>query len=168
MKIANVWWTNFIICHDSRAFKIWQIFIGILSVVSVVCSLYWAAFDFSYEFSWHDMSTKFYSKSHQNTILIIWILIECLYIIDIVCGFLTDYISEESIYPVKNIEKIALRYVKGNFIFDFIAVFPFVTIVESFSIENMNNGYSYHKLFFLLKLTRLKKASFIFGTKFFS
>jgi len=58
-----------------------------------------------------------------------WVILECLpeffFVIDIILNFFTKYQSKKELYMVNDIKKIAKRYLKGMFIFDVAATFPF-------------------------------------------
>ena len=59
---------------------------------------------------------------------------------------------------VNNLRKIAIHYIKGSFIFDFIAIIPFQFLLnENYGTSgaNKNDKFRILKLFRLLRLARL-------------
>jgi len=60
---------------------------------------------------------------------------------------------------VYNLRKIAIHYIKGSFIFDFIAIIPFEFLLnENYGVKgaaNPNDKFRILKLFRLLRLARL-------------
>jgi hypothetical protein len=67
----------------------------------------------------------------------------------VVLEFFTEYISEEDFYPVRDIKKIGMRYIKSSFVFDILTVIPFRYMVREAEVQNLL------QLFKLLRLPRL-------------
>ena len=174
--------------HDSPAIRIWTVFIGFISSFQVVFALYFSGFDFPYDISWIQFVEKVGgvgsglaiafggkaaykdedSASYETVALICYASCEFLFVVDILISFFTDYISDETYKPVRNVWKIASRYLKSYFWYDFIGVFPFVTVMRYLiSGERKVDHYNYHKLFYLFKVTRAKKAAIVFNSQFF-
>ena len=72
--------------------------------------------------------------------------------------FLTDYRVEGESFPEKNFFKIAQRYLKGEFLIDFI---PLVPIPLMLNLHTFPDG----KLFYLLKIVRLKRGLEVFNVQ---
>ena len=171
VDIKLKWWSNFIIPAESKCYKVWQLFIGILSIFSSCSSLYFAAYDFPFLFNWDTFLNKFHSNPTEHIAMVMWVLIEFLYCLDIAFSFLHEYYSDEQINdkPISDIHKIAKHYLKGLFIFDFLAVFPFITIFDldqGINLVTVGPSYRVEKIVYLLKTTRLKKATVVLGTKY--
>lgn len=49
MEIREAWWYKFIIPLDNRLYNLWEIFIGMLSIICSFNYAYFAAFDFPYK-----------------------------------------------------------------------------------------------------------------------
>lgn len=94
-----------------------------------------------------------------------------IFLVDIVLNFLLEFVSEEKTRPVRDITKIATRYFKDTFVLDVLAIFPFYGMMEIINgpkLASQNEDYDYLRLCYLLKLLRLKKASELLASKFFS
>lgn len=70
--------------------------------------------------------------------------------------FLTDF-QDKDLKIIRDFEKIVMRYLKGQFIFDFITVIPFDYFIM------IEGGYS--RLFYLLKLLRLFQGLQLFDVQ---
>lgn len=64
--------------------------------------------------------------------------------------FLTEFISEEDFFPVRDLKKIGWRYMKSTFIFDLLTVVPF-----RYFMQNNTEAAQLVQLFKLLRLPRL-------------
>ena len=80
-----------------------------------------------------------------------------MFLMDIVFTFCQEYLDEETYKIVSDIKLIALHYVKGTFIFDFLAWIPFELI---FKIHNV-------RLFRLLKLLRVPRLAALINVENF-
>lgn len=86
---------------------------------------------------------------------------DILFVIDMILNFFHEYVSDNSHVPVRSLPLIAERYITGDFIFDLLVIIPFYSL---FLGEELNNQL---KLFFLIKLLRLKRANDLFQPGFF-
>lgn len=82
--------------------------------------------------------------------------IELFFLFDLIFCFLQEYQDEETYTMVSNLRKIAIHYMKGSFIFDFIAIIPFEFLL---SRENGLNEKSESDKFRILKLFRLLRLA---------
>ncbi|CDW76967.1 cation channel family protein [Stylonychia lemnae] len=73
------------------------------------------------------------------------IAVEVLFGVDIIL----KYISEEDFYPVRDIKKIAIRYLKRSFIFDMLSVIPFRYFIKDAETRQLCS------LFKILRLPKL-------------
>ena len=86
------------------------------------------------------------------------ILIDLVYISDLILGFFTAYYDIEERY-IKKLSEIAIYYLSNWFTIDLLSAIPFTTIYTLHSIKNRNN-YSYsgdYKLYELFEIFRLLK-----------
>ena len=80
-------------------------------------------------------------------------VVEQLFLVDLLFCFVQEYQDEETYALVSDIKKIAMQYLRGNFIFDLLAYLPFG---EFFADETSDKARLY-RLFKLLRLPRLKQ-----------
>ena len=80
---------------------------------------------------------------------------ELIFFISIVKNFLTDFKVPGETYSEKRITVIANRYLKGTFMVDFLPMLPFGLMIPH---HEMPDG----KLFYLLKIIRLKRGLKVF------
>ena len=87
------------------------------------------------------------------------VLVDVIFLIDIVAGFLTEYTDVVTGDQIRNPKKIAKGYMKSGFFFDAISSVPF--IVESFvpidMIKKVPIVSSWLSVFRIFKLVRLRK-----------
>ena len=90
------------------------------------------------------------SSDFKSWYLMINIIIDLFYIIDLIIGFFTAYYDIEEIF-IKKLTEISVNYLSGWFLIDLLSAIPFNTI---FAITNRKNKYmvTYTELF---KLTEL-------------
>lgn len=81
---------------------------------------------------------------------------ESIFIISIIKKFITEYTADGEIMPERDIMKIYDRYLKTEFLRDFIPIFP-ITFILDMSYKK------YGRIFYLIKIIRLTK-----GLKFFN
>lgn len=74
--------------------------------------------------------------------------VEIMFYIDFVLNFLQAYPDPDTLQPIKDLKKIALKYVGGWFFVDFVSIFPFEIFFNSGVLT---------KLFRLCRLPRLIK-----------
>ena len=78
-------------------------------------------------------------------------IIDCIFICDVVVNFRTTFINHEG-QEVKDLKKIAKRYMQGMFIFDLLSSIPIPNAVA-------NRVGKWIKYFKLLKIVRIKKLT---------
>jgi hypothetical protein len=81
---------------------------------------------------------------------------EIVFAIDIVLKFCREFYPLGETIPVRDHSQISNRYLKGEFVSDFIPSFPITFILD------MSSEY-FGRLFFLLKILRLFKGSKVFS-----
>ena len=92
--------------------------------------------------------------------MVVVVGVELIFFFDIIINFLLEYKDEIDYKPVRDIKKIALRYLKGQFIVDFLATVPLRFIFWYWPIE-------YLTLLQLLKLFRISKFTSVVDEKNF-
>jgi len=82
---------------------------------------------------------------------------DSIFLIDIVLNFFTGYYDQNN-NLIMDKPKIATKYLKGWFLLDFVALFPFDIIIKLIS-DQEDQGTTSNKLLRLLRLPRLTKIS---------
>lgn len=166
IDIVDAWWYKLIIPLDSNAYHIWKIIIGLLSIICSVNYAYYTAFDFPFRYiSMSDMFATADKYPLDTSMIIIWFIVEVLFSLDIVFCFFLEYQPEESFKPVRDISKIAYRYLSTNFLVDFIPTFPINYIIF---VRNLKyQEYNAYKFIYILKVIRIRKASEILKSTYF-
>jgi len=115
----------------------WKYLITILSISS---SLYYANFAaFRYDFNYssykeYEEACSKYKHIYLYTPEEIYRMdfetnvVEMVFAIQILLSFITEYYAADSHYPVRNLNKIAQRYLAGSFIIHLIPVIPWSKI----------------------------------------
>jgi hypothetical protein len=85
------------------------------------------------------------------------IVFESIFFIDMISNFFTEYQPNDSIKPVRSIEKISLHYLNGQFIFDAIPIIPYTFL---FSFKNC-------RLLYFVKSIRIFKSIELLSDKVF-
>ena len=97
---------------------------------------------------------------------------EFLFWFDIVLYFFREFEAENSPIPIRDFNKIAVRYLKGSFVLDLLAMVPFVfSIIKDSTFEHTQKdpeSYEAINLLYLLKLLRLRKTNDVLSPMFFS
>mmetsp|Transcript_27102 Transcript_27102/g.26157 ORF Transcript_27102/g.26157 Transcript_27102/m.26157 type:complete len:199 (-) Transcript_27102:1308-1904(-) len=131
-----------IISKESSFEAVRSFYIFILAAYSTFSSAYYAAF----------------GLPDERYLLFIDAVVEISFAIDIILNFFQEYISDEDFYPVRDLKRISVHYLKGRFIFDFLAVMPWDTVI-------LQDDYA-RQLSRLIKLLRLPKLFNILGQRF--
>ena len=93
--------------------------------------------------------------------LALHIFFECFFSLDILVNFVLEYKDEVDYKPVRNIKKIALKYLKSYFIVDFAATVP-LRLILSGTVDD-----KILELCQLLKLLRISKFGSVMDEKNF-
>jgi hypothetical protein len=75
-----------------------------------------------------------------------FMILEFIFLTGIYVNFFTSYIHDDTGNEVKNIKKISKRYFYGNFIFDFVTIFP---------LSLFFRGFKFSRCLILIKCLRL-------------
>lgn len=135
---------RFIIAPDSRYKQFFNIVIIFLSLISTITAAYFACFGFV----------------KDPIFIALELMMESCFLLDIILNFLLQYKDDEDFKPVKDLKKIAIRYLKRFFIIDFLATVPLRYMMLSDEPDTL-------QLFYLLKLLRLPKLQSVMDTKNF-
>jgi ABC-type uncharacterized transport system permease subunit len=98
-----------VISQDNMFKRAFSGVIILLALVSTFLATYLACFGFP-------QAKEFY---------VFYYIVECLFLLDILLCFITQYQDEEDNKPVREIKLIAIKYLKSGFVFDALATFPF-------------------------------------------
>ena len=98
-----------IISHNNSYLDIWEFIHTIFCLTSSYIYAYVANFGLPEEGS---------TLYHLDTVF------EVSFIISIILNFITDYVPDDNLTPVKDFRKIAVRYIKGDFTLHIIPVIP--------------------------------------------
>lgn len=128
---------NWIIHPESIFYIIWGILLRIIIIISSLTTPFMFGFDISDEGGW----------------LVINIIIEFMYIVDIIIRFFVTYKDEENQMTVYDKKLIAFHYLKTKFIIDLISAFPLDFILQG-AMEN-RLGFQIGHLLKLFKLYRI-------------
>lgn len=129
----------FTISPDSAYYKVF----GLIVTLSCLTSPYFYAYIAAFRMS-----------SHSNgTIMHIYYVYESLFLLNMVSQFFLEYQNEYTKQPIKDLGLIAARYLRTEFLSDFIPLIPLQILVMKNNRQN---------LFFLIKFSRLIK-----GLRFF-
>jgi hypothetical protein len=94
--------------------------------------------------------------------IIAWQMIqEFAFLADMFITFVTEYKDLETGDFRRDLESIAIKYIKTTFIMDFLAVFPFFEVFKDQMVYDKGNSdiYNFYHLLYLFKLFRLYKAA---------
>lgn len=75
---------------------------------------------------------------------------EAAFLLQILLSFVTEFDDINSFYPIRKLDKIAIKYLKGDFIFHLIPILP---------VNSFGNFGETTKLFYILKCLRTKQAN---------
>ena len=120
----------------------WDMLIALLAFVNVITLPLFSAF--------------FPDVLDNNAYVWVNYITDVIFWVDIVVGFRTTYINVSNGDEITDQKKIALRYLKGKFIFDLLAVFP-VEILEAF-LSGSTENYIYLRLLKMTRIFRLQKV----------
>lgn len=101
-----------------------------------------------YYYAW--IALNGYEKE-EKSYMITTIIFEFMFASHILFNFLTEYVPDGEIVPIRELEVIGNRYLSSEFLVDFIPTFPI-----TFFLNNSNK--TYWRLFFLIKIMRLHKG----------
>ena len=128
--------SDFIIISElNPLYHIFEVLITMLCLVSSYIYAYIAAFRLH-----QDMNQTAYKLSY---------IFETMFLIDLILNFFVEYQPEDSKYPVRDMSKIAVHYLQGEFKMDAIPLIPF----QFMTMKNNRDS-----LFFTIKWIRLIKG----------
>lgn len=143
-------WMSYPLTHwivISKDNKIYKLISGFELVLCILSSYYYG------------YMASFHSKEDEPKVLV-WVLIfEVYFGICFLLNFFVEYYTEDSPLPVRDLGKIAIRYLKNEFIFDLI---PLIPAPQYFTFMQ---GHEKHLYF--VKVMRLFKCAEVFEIKRF-
>lgn len=92
------------------------------------------------------------------------VIVDIIFVLDILIMFRTNFRDDKRDIMISNSKLIAINYLKGRFVFDFVGSFPFEQIFKMFnygSDEILNSAEA--NLFHSVKLTRLLRLGRMFS-----
>lgn len=101
--------------HNSKARKI----LNVLDIIFCLIS--------GYLYMW---LATFGEEINMEELWILTGIMEIFFLISMYSNFMTDYLPEGSSEPVRDLQKIAIRYLKGDFFMQFLALIPFTFFIE--------------------------------------
>lgn len=114
-----------------------------------------ACFTSPYFYAWVAL---FGHEKGEKGYLWVSICFESLFAMNILVNMLTDYVPDGEIIPERDIAKIAERYLKEEFMIDFIPTFPFTFFFD-------NSKQKYWRLFYLIRIIRILKGIEIYDVQ---
>lgn len=132
---------NLIFMENSWISNIWKSIDIISCIISSYIYAYMAAFG---------------ESSLSESAYILYILFEAVFVISIIKNFTTEYKSDGMSKPIRDIKKIAIRYLNTGFIIDLLMVIPFAYIFGGEAVRNA-------KLCYFIKCYRLVRGFKIFN-----
>ena len=78
------------------------------------------------------------------------VVFETIFGISMILNFMVEYYPDGSTIPMRNMKKIGMRYIKSQFLFDFIPLIPIPSLI---SLES-----SMERHFYFIKIIRLAKC----------
>lgn len=125
-----------VISLDDPLLKLWQIFVVIISFVSSIIYTFYAAFGGP-------------DLNFNNMERIAITVTEIIMFMDIIIQFFIEYIPDNKYKTERSFYLIALRYLQGRFLIDFIQIVPFEYLIEETG---------YNNLFYIVRAFRMEKA----------
>lgn len=123
-----------VISTDSYTYQIWKFFISFLSIITSLFYAFQGAFRKDVEFEkWEDYQAYTwegpkgqFTKEDIALYTQMIMAFELIFAFQIFLNFITEYQQFDSMEkPERDIQKIAVLYIKGSFLRDLIAVLPF-------------------------------------------
>lgn len=121
---------NWIIHPESIFYILWSIILRIMIIITSLTTPFMFGYDIADENGW----------------LIINIIVEFVFIVDIIIRFFVTYKDEENQVTVYDKKLIAIHYLKSSFIFDLISIIPLDFILQS-AVKN-RLGFQINIIFF--------------------
>jgi len=120
-----------IIKHTNRFLSVWNF----LFVLSCCCSSYFYAYLAAFKHPGVNLKQLYTELTFEG-----------IFLVTLLVNFITDYMEDGNPTPVRDLNKICQRYLKGQFIFDFIPLIP---------LPHLTLWHGQEKYFYLIKVVRL-------------
>ena len=122
-----------IISSDNKILMMWHGFVKLVCLISSYFYLYMASYLLA-------------GPSHFDLFFNIDITFEAIFLVAMLLEFITDFKTGSQQKVNRDLLSISKKYIKGNLLYDFIAIIPFSLLIK------INGGYE--RLFYLLKMVR--------------
>lgn len=129
-----------VISRKSKILAVWYFGYILCCLLSSYFYIYIAAFQHK------DITDKWWIDSE--------IYFEAIFFISIILNFLTDYQDESNHKEVRDLSNISMRYLRGNFAWEFLPLIPFPHVMH-YGFKNPNH-------FYIIKVVRLMTAQKVF------
>jgi len=141
-----------VISMDNPYFNLWSIFHTLSCLSSSYFYAYMAAFDYK--------EVVINANGEEETVynqglLNLYLVFEIIFLISLIINFFVEYRDPETTTIVRDLKKIGMRYIYGEFTQDFLPILPLVHI--------FNFGGGREKHLFVIKLLRLITGLRIFN-----
>ena len=130
-----------VIPREGTFFSMWDLLITILCIISAYVYMFIAAFGLS-----------------DPTMGSLDSIFTVIFSIDMILRFCLDYYDKIREETIKTQPKLAMHYLRGDFLYDFAATLPFLRMIDS--IVPLETGrHSKVKLLYLIKIIRISKLN---------
>ena len=144
-------WKYFIVGEHSGFSQFWFVIYIISCIFSSYIYAYLAAFGTNDEAFNH----SYPGQSEMQFFTNLEISFETIFVLSIIKQFLTEYTPDGETQPIRDLQKIAKRYIKDDFVLDTICVLPISRMLKFMGEEA--------RLFYLIKSVRIIKGINIFS-----
>ncbi|XP_031351425.1 potassium voltage-gated channel subfamily H member 6 isoform X3 [Photinus pyralis] len=151
-KLQNPKLHNWTILHYSPFKAAWDWLILVLVLYTAICTPYVAAFLLSES----DYNNKKSKKYGDDPIVLIDLIVDVTFIIDILINFRTTYVSGTD-EVVSHPARIAVHYLKGWFLIDLVAAIPFDLLLFGSDTDEATTLIGLLKTARLLRLVRVAR-----------
>lgn len=134
---------SIIIYQEEPLYRVWELIVILSCIASSYMYMYLAAF------SVPEPGSTFY--------ILDYFILTPIFGIDIIVQFLLDFKPEDSYTRVRDIFEIAKRYLRNQFLFDFIPMLPL----------HLFTTHPRRKLFYMVKVIRIQKGRNLFSSNSF-
>ena len=121
---------NFVINHEGRFKVMWDWIVLVMVIFTAIQIPYYAAFSANTDIVLDIM------KSEVRPMLILSLIVDCMFVLDILLNFRTTYISSSDVLE-RDPKMLAVNYLKTWFIIDLLAAIPFDWIMHH---QQQNDG----------------------------
>ena len=132
---------SLVISHESKWKSYFDVVILFMVGYSCFTSIYYLAF----------------SMPTSSTYFVWYYTVECFFYSDLILNFFQEFKDPDTLMPVNDMRKIAIHYMTGWFIIDFVSVFPFEELFNIGSLTKLFRLFRMPRLIKLIDITRFDK-----------